>query len=879
MESPSIERRLSAIVAMDVVGYSRLMGADERGTLRALKAHRADLLEPSVAAHHGRIVKSTGDGFLLEFGSVVDAIACAVEVQRGMLNRNRDMPEDRRIVFRMGVNIGDIIVDGGDIFGDGVNVAARLETLCEPGGICISRAANEQVRDKLSLAFADLGEHLVKNISRAVGVYGLSASQIATLPGASGELRRSRSGGVHRHRFAAMFAGVAGGAALLAGGLWYADRAGLLGQGDLELRVAESLARSLPSATEKARSEVAASYAKSGGGRALAAAPRAGKMWRTANWPNGDAARERVLERCQQYYDEPCLLVAVDDTVLPPAPNNATALWDMPRVRYQGSFDVARIPALRDRDLQRADVAGYKSAPGPKAAAFHADGIFRIVSGAPSQAAAEERALQACNTDPARRPTTTACVLYAVGDRVVLPLRATVPIAGGAASAVPKPMPQSKPASAPPPIVAPPTPPASPTENPAATAINTALTKAAPSLTDAGRTSIVTSYLQERQSRALAVFPPASTWRSSGSANAATAEERVLEACQLRYGGPCVLVAVNDSAQAAPSDGQWPRRDMPRIAYGGVFDVKQVPIVDDRVRDRLDVVGYRVQRPPKAAAIHPLGGFFVTVDAAGQRDAEQKALADCNADAQKASPEGPCFLYAVGDQVVLRQRATSPVTSVVDVKPPPDAAAPADNALRDAITAALSKAAPMMVETVRANIAASYVQDRQHKALAVFPPASSWRFSGLANTAIAEERVLEGCQLRYGGPCLLLAVNDSLTAPPSDSNWPRRDMPRVSYDGAFDVKQVPIVTDVVRQRAEVVGYRQQQGPKAVALHPSGRLFVATGSATQREAEQKALGDCNTDPQRGGRDGTCFLYAAGDQVVLRRRRTTPLTAAP
>ena len=152
------------------------------GTLKALKAHRRSLVDPAIANHHGRIVKTTGDGLLVEFASVIDAVSCAVAVQRGMVSRNADIADDRRIVFRVGINVGDIIIDGDDIFGDGVNVAARLEGLCEPGGLCISRTANDQIRDKLSLAFADLGEQTVKNISRAVGVFGLGADDIADLP-------------------------------------------------------------------------------------------------------------------------------------------------------------------------------------------------------------------------------------------------------------------------------------------------------------------------------------------------------------------------------------------------------------------------------------------------------------------------------------------------------------------------------------------------------------------------------------------------------------------------------------------------------------------------------------------------------------------------
>ena len=179
---PRTERRLAAILAADVVGYSRLMGTDEVGTLNALKMHRRERVDPAIARHHGRIVKTTGDGMLVEFASVVDAVVCAVAIQRAMLTFNAGIHEDRRIIFRIGINVGDIIIDGDDIFGDGVNIAARLETLCEPGGVCISRYANEQVRDKLSLTFADLGEQTVKNIARAVGVFGLTSQDIAALP-------------------------------------------------------------------------------------------------------------------------------------------------------------------------------------------------------------------------------------------------------------------------------------------------------------------------------------------------------------------------------------------------------------------------------------------------------------------------------------------------------------------------------------------------------------------------------------------------------------------------------------------------------------------------------------------------------------------------
>ncbi|HZD29717.1 MAG TPA: adenylate/guanylate cyclase domain-containing protein, partial [Xanthobacteraceae bacterium] len=183
-----VERKLAAILAADLVGYSRLMGADEVGTLRALKALRKDLVDPTLAAYGGHIVKTTGDGLLVDFASVVDAVACGVTIQRKVLERNAAVAEDKRLVFRIGINIGDIIVDGKDIFGDGVNIAARLESMCEPGGLCISETAREQVRNKLPLTFSDLGEQQVKNIARPVRVFGLAPQAIAE----AGELAPAR---------------------------------------------------------------------------------------------------------------------------------------------------------------------------------------------------------------------------------------------------------------------------------------------------------------------------------------------------------------------------------------------------------------------------------------------------------------------------------------------------------------------------------------------------------------------------------------------------------------------------------------------------------------------------------------------------------------
>jgi adenylate cyclase len=171
MAEERVERRLAAILCADVVGYSRLMGADEEGTLAALKSHRRELIDPLIEQHRGRIFKTTGDGMLIEFASVVDAVRCAVVVQNGMVDRNANLPEAERIRFRIGINVGDVMIDEGDVFGDGVNVAARIEALAGPGEICVSYSVREQIGEKLPIGFADLGEHGVKNIARPVRVY------------------------------------------------------------------------------------------------------------------------------------------------------------------------------------------------------------------------------------------------------------------------------------------------------------------------------------------------------------------------------------------------------------------------------------------------------------------------------------------------------------------------------------------------------------------------------------------------------------------------------------------------------------------------------------------------------------------------------------
>ena len=210
-----IERRLAAILAADVAGYSRLTGVDEEGTHVQLQDHLRTLVDPKIAEHRGRVVKNTGDGMLAEFSSVVDAVRCALDVQRGMAERNVGVPDEKRIEFRMGINVGDIIIDRGDIFGDGVNVAARLEGLAKPGGICISDDAHRQVRGKFDVTFEDAGERQLKNIARPVRVFRVALDDAR--PAKSIWLRHNAAPAVRRDRWSARVMAIGAAVVLIAG--------------------------------------------------------------------------------------------------------------------------------------------------------------------------------------------------------------------------------------------------------------------------------------------------------------------------------------------------------------------------------------------------------------------------------------------------------------------------------------------------------------------------------------------------------------------------------------------------------------------------------------------------------------------------------------
>lgn len=362
-------------------------------------------------------------------------------------------------------------------------------------------------------------------------------------------------------------------------------------------------------------------------------------------------------------------------------------------------------------------------------------------------------------------------------------------------------------------------------------------------------------YDQGVSHKALAVFPPtAGTWRSQRWDSTEQAETAALEGCQVFFGAPCTLIASGEQLMPAPpTNAPWPLRDMPRARYAGSFDPEQIPMFTPELRRRDDIAGYAAAKGPKAASFHPWGRrMFVIRNAASQRAAEEEALAACNADPTRRGVDGPCFLYAVGDKVVLPQRSTQPLTSTMtDVPPETDA-------LAHRITEALALVAS------KDNVAALYAKANGHKAIAVQAETGrTYRWSNLPTREVAEERVLELCQLRFGTPCVLLASDAELLAP-NPKKAPKRDMPRLHYTGAYQPDQVPFHMEAA---PELAGYAAMPEPKAMAIHSSPRVKVA-GGASLAEAEAKALAACN-DPDPAY---PCFIYARNGQVVLPQRRT-------
>jgi hypothetical protein len=326
------------------------------------------------------------------------------------------------------------------------------------------------------------------------------------------------------------------------------------------------------------------------------------------------------------------------------------------------------------------------------------------------------------------------------------------------------------------------------------------------------------------------------TWRSTSRPSQQNASDAALESCQIYYDEACILVGVGDQIATVTQP-----RDMTRPRYAGRFEPERIPFGEPT---RPDVASYRQVAKPKAAALHPWGRLFTVTDAPGQFEAEEKALGLCNDDPGRKGRDGPCFLYAVGDNVILTRRLTKP-------RPLPKTLAEAFDYL--------GNVPPRTYLTQ---------QITPHKALAIVPETNrTYWFSHQASASDAEQKALEGCQLQFQAPCVLLASDDTLLAP---DPWkaPRRDMPRLSREGNYSPDAVPMYSG---KEEFLTGYRALSNPKAMAVRANGaRIKTATGK-TATEAQEKALAACNDDQD----PFPCFVYAVDDRLVLSQHRTEPL----
>lgn len=621
-------RRLTAILAADIAGYSALMGASDVETVADLKGHQSAVL-PLITGYSGRVIDTAGDGILAEFSSVFNAVKCAIAIQEVMSERNASVAPERRMQFRIGINQGDVLFDKDRIYGDGINVAARLEGICQPGGICISGKVYDEIKGRFEIQYDDIGEQSLKNISQPVRAYRITVS------GSSSKANEGRvSWRPSRWAVAAALLALAVMGAGVA--VWSTRDLTAVLPGGLQAQLTAALQNSIPKMPIDRRQRMIDAFVKGKAHRAMAVAREAQRAWWTHGWSSREAAEEKALERCQQYFDELCGLVVTDDVVARLGVDGNLTVRDAPRVRYNGVFNPERIPAIDKNVEQRMDVVGYLTAASPKASAFHAAGILHVVTAAPTQRAAEEQALRACNDDPARnRAGGGPCYLYSVDNRVVLPLRAT-----GAITTAPS---------------------ARGTESSIRDTLLSVIAKIAPAY--ANRNEQVRQYVESNEHKALAAHPPSGSWRLRGQESASIAEERVLEACQARHGGPCVLVAVNDDVRASATETNLTRRPMRRVMFEGLFEPDQIPAATQVLRQRADVVGYRAAPGYKAAAFHPWGRLFIVAGATSQHAAEEQALAACNRDPDRDGKDGACLLYSTDNQVVLPKRLSAPLTA------------------------------------------------------------------------------------------------------------------------------------------------------------------------------------------------------------------------
>ena len=370
-----------------------------------------------------------------------------------------------------------------------------------------------------------------------------------------------------------------------------------------------------------------------------------------------------------------------------------------------------------------------------------------------------------------------------------------------------------------------------------------AVQKVLPSVNSAHLDVALKAYADGKDSKAIAGSRERNaTWRFTNRESAYAAEQATLEGCQLFYANPCILVAVNGTVVNTPEDGTWVTRSMSRIGYEGQFNPQQIPIVRPEVRGRNDVADYSSGGGPKAVAIHPWGLLYIASGSASQASAEAEALKSCNDNPARAGKDGPCFLYAIGNHVVLPLRITGP-------------RAPAKT-----IAEAIRLIGPVKAEE-------AYRTARPRKALVIEPESGVWSYwDGAPTVEVAERMALGQCQVNLAKPCILIATDDALIAtdPPAT---PPRDMELVHAEGRYDLNKLPFLARVSLDTANQ--YSQLPMPKAMAIKAFPPRHVSATGATATEAQRKALQDCN---QISG--STCFLYAVDDAIVLPKRLTSP-----
>ncbi|HEY6255716.1 MAG TPA: caspase family protein [Xanthobacteraceae bacterium] len=594
--------------------------------------------------------------------------------------------------------------------------------------------------------------------------------------------------------------------------------------------------RALPALAATARDNTVKNFEQAAIHKAIAVHSKDSGYFRLMGWPAADAVEEATLEGCQSYYGEPCALLAVDQAVRVGA-DGALVARDMPRVRYQGSYDTRQIPAISAAVRGRADLQGYPSASGPKAIAFHPWGQVYVAYSATGQNEAEANALSLCNGEPTRKGQGGPCYLYASGSEVVFPRRLRLPKTPAPASAQ----------NLNPPV-------ATPVTAADGTVLDSLLDRLAAksrpptSMAEAAQQKIAheasaKAYLAFQAApghRAIAAGLNAAAGASTittayGEATAEAAQAVALERCQVLVVDPCSLIAFDRNVVAAAS--QLPVRDMSKLHYEGSFDVAMIPGLAGSDRNRSDVVAYERAPSPKAAAIDNAGKFFAVSAAKSQAEAEGGALAKCG--------NAGCYLYAVGNRVVLPKRWHE--------------RRPLGNSLADVLSYAMISSA--------AKLAGDFGGWKTHKAIVLFPELPTiWSGNNYSSGEAAERASLEACGLRFNTTCTTLVVDDKLVAK-DPSSAPRPSMPRLTYQGPYRPEMVPLF-DTLPQVAR--DYARMRGPKAMAIRPAGPKITAESGATLAEAEAKALAKC-TDPDS---PYPCFIYAANDTVILPSRRTEP-----